>query len=57
MKIPFPCFSGQCRKRVEAEVIEYVTIKNGKTAARGICPECGKKLYKIVKKEEVPSSS
>jgi hypothetical protein len=35
------------KKKVEVVNPEQVTMKNGKPALKGTCPECGGKVYKI----------
>ncbi|MEM5871905.1 MAG: DUF5679 domain-containing protein [Candidatus Aenigmatarchaeota archaeon] len=42
-------FCVKCRKKVEMKNEQSVTLKNGKKAKRGICPECGTKVFKIGK--------
>lgn len=37
----------KCRKKVEVPNPEKVTMKNGKPALKGNCPECGTGTYKI----------
>jgi len=38
----------KCRaKRDVGDKFEVVTMKNGKKAARGVCPVCGTKMFKI----------
>ena len=37
----------KCRKKVEIKSPVKVTMKNGKPATRGTCPECGTKVYRI----------
>lgn len=39
----------KCRKKVEIENPERVTLKNGKPAVKGVCPICGTKVFKIGK--------
>ncbi len=41
-----------CREKKEMTKAEKVTMKNGRAAARGICPECGGKMFKILSKQE-----
>ena len=35
------------KKKVEVQNAEQVTMKNGKPALKGTCPECGGKVYRI----------
>lgn len=39
----------KCRKKVEIQNPEQVTMKNGKPATRGVCPKCGTGVYRIGK--------
>lgn len=39
----------KCRKKVEIQNPEQVTMKNGKPATRGVCPNCGTGVYRIGK--------
>jgi len=37
----------KCRVKKDVEKFEKVTLKNGKPAARAVCPDCGTKMFKI----------
>lgn len=37
----------KCRKKVEVVDAKAVTLKNGRPATRGKCPNCGTKVFKI----------
>ena len=37
----------KCRKKVDIQNPEQVTMKNGKPATRGKCPICGTGVYRI----------
>jgi DNA-directed RNA polymerase subunit RPC12/RpoP len=37
----------KCRKKVEMKNPEKVTLRNGKPAMKGVCPNCGTKVFKI----------
>lgn len=37
----------KCRKKVEMKDAQKVTMKNGKPAMQGVCPNCGTKVFKI----------
>ena len=39
----------KCRKKVEMQNAEQITMKNGKPATKGICPACGTKVFRIGK--------
>jgi hypothetical protein len=35
------------KKKVEVQNAQKITMKNGKAALQGTCPECGGKVFKI----------
>jgi hypothetical protein len=37
------------RKKVEIKDPQQVTMKNGRPAIQGLCPDCGTKIFKIGK--------
>jgi len=37
------------RKKVEMKDANEVTMKNGRPALQGVCPDCGTKIFKIGK--------
>lgn len=37
------------RKKVEMKDPKEITMKNGRPAVQGVCPDCGTKLFKIGK--------
>jgi hypothetical protein len=37
------------RKKVEIQDAKQVTMKNGRPAIQGVCPDCGTKIFKIGK--------
>ena len=39
----------KCRTKRDMKNAEQVTMKNGKPATKGICPECGTSMYRIGK--------
>jgi hypothetical protein len=39
------------RKKVEIQDAKQVTMKNGRPAIQGVCPDCGTKIFKIGKLE------
>ncbi|MCH7811264.1 MAG: hypothetical protein IH958_01395 [Chloroflexi bacterium] len=39
----------KCRDKREMQNAEQVTMKNGKPATRGKCPQCGTQMYRIGK--------
>jgi hypothetical protein len=49
-----PMPEGYCvkeRKKVEIKDAKQVTMKNGRPAIQGVCPDCGTKIFKIGKLE------
>jgi hypothetical protein len=49
-RAPMP--EGYCvkeRKKVEIKDAKQVTMKNGRPAIQGVCPDCGTKIFKIGK--------
>jgi RNase P subunit RPR2 len=39
----------KCRKKVEVNNPQAVTLKNGRPAIQGTCPSCGTKVFRIGK--------
>jgi hypothetical protein len=37
----------KCRQKREMQDVKPVTMKNGRPASRGKCPECGAKMFRI----------
>ncbi len=37
----------KCKEKVEIKNPEEITMKNGRPATRGTCPECGTKVFRI----------
>ncbi len=37
----------KCRTKREMQDAKPITMKNGKPATQGVCPECGTKMFKI----------
>ena len=42
-----PIYCPKCRKKTESRNIEPVTMKNGRSAKRAECRECGTKKFGI----------
>ena len=40
----------KCKKQVEIKDPEEVVMKNGMKAIKGVCPDCGTKVFRIVGK-------
>lgn len=39
----------KCKAKKEMKDPENVTMKNGRKAAKGKCPDCGTSMFRIVK--------
>ena len=39
----------KCRAKKEMKDTQAVTMRNGKSATRGVCPTCGTKMFRIGK--------
>jgi len=39
----------KCKAQRTVKDVQFVTTKNGRPAASGVCPECGTKMYKFLK--------
>ena len=39
----------KCRKKVEIQDAEETKLKNGRPAVKGVCGECGTKVFRIGK--------
>jgi len=37
----------KCKKKVEIKDPKKVTLKNKKPATKGLCPDCGTKVFRI----------
>lgn len=37
----------KCKAKREMKDAQAVTMKNGKPATKGVCPECGTTMFKI----------
>jgi DNA polymerase II large subunit len=44
------------KKIVQIKDGKTIKMKNGRTAVRGVCPDCGSKVYRIVKKTSIIDS-
>jgi len=38
----------KCKAKKEIAKPEQVTMKNGRPAVQGVCPDCGTKLFRIM---------
>ena len=41
----------KCKAKKEMADMQSVTMKNGRPAAKGRCPDCNTSMFKILKKE------
>ncbi len=41
-------FCVKCRKKVTIQNPEIVTLKNGRKAVKGTCPNCGTVVYRFI---------
>ncbi len=39
----------KCRSKKEIKDAKQITMKNGRPATEGVCPDCGTKIFKIGK--------
>ncbi len=37
----------KCKAKVDVKDAEKITMKNGRPATKGTCPNCGTKVFKI----------
>ena len=43
----------KCRTKREIKDPQEVTLKNGRPAVKGTCPECGTNVFRIGKPEDI----
>lgn len=43
----FYCVKCKAKRTVDDAKVEKITMKNGRPASKGVCPECGTKVFKI----------
>jgi len=41
-------FCVKCKKKVTMKDPQIVTLKNGRKAAKGVCPHCGTTIYRFI---------
>ncbi len=46
--ITFYCVKCRASKTVDEEKVERTTLKNGRPAAKSVCPDCGTGMFKIL---------
>ena len=44
-------FCCRCRKKVKMKNVRVVNLKSGRQAKKGICPDCGAKVFRVVKRQ------
>lgn len=42
----------KCKAKREMKDVKKITMKNGRPAAKGVCPECGTNMFKILSKND-----
>ena len=47
--VEYEGFCVKCRKKVKIQNPEEVTLKNGRKAVKGTCPNCGTVVYRFIK--------
>jgi NAD-dependent SIR2 family protein deacetylase len=47
----------KCREKREMKDEKEVTMKNGRPALEGVCPECGTKLFRLQSTKKAAASS
>jgi uncharacterized protein YlaI len=50
--INFYCVKCRASKSVDDSKVEKTTLKNGRPAAKGTCPDCGTGMFKILSAKE-----
>jgi len=50
--ITFYCVKCRASKTVDEDKTERTTLKNGRPAAKGVCPDCGTGMFKILSAKE-----
>jgi len=45
--IPLKAFCFRCRTKKTIKHPQFVTLQNGRPAVRGVCPDCGTKVFRI----------
>lgn len=50
---PTEAYCFRCRTKRTIKHPQYVTLKNGRPAVRGVCPDCGNKIFRIGLAEEL----
>jgi hypothetical protein len=42
----------KCKAKREMKHAEHVVLKNGRPAMKGLCPVCGTKMLRFIKKDK-----
>ena len=48
MKEKMEAYCFKCRTKREIQNAKAVTLKNGRPATEGVCPQCGTKVFRIM---------
>ena len=46
-EVQMQAYCVKCRKKVDIKNEQNVRLKNGKPAKKGVCPNCGTKVFRI----------
>lgn len=49
MEVAMQAYCVKCRSKKEMKNPQQITMKNGKPATKGDCPDCGTKMFRIGK--------
>ncbi|OPZ23181.1 MAG: hypothetical protein BWZ03_00610 [bacterium ADurb.BinA186] len=52
MAITFYCVKCRAKKDVDDARVERTSLKNGRPAAKAVCPDCGTGMFKILSVKE-----
>lgn len=52
MAVNFYCVKCRASKSVDDGDLEKTTLKNGRPAAKAVCPDCGTGMFKILSSKE-----
>jgi len=51
-KMEIKAYCMKCKAEQVVQDAQIVTMKNGRTAAQGVCPVCGTKMFKFLPKQK-----
>ncbi len=49
VRVLYPRYCVKCKTSIEIKDPQNVTLKNGKPAVKGVCPNCGTSVFRIGK--------